>query len=1278
MASSSAVAHKRKYDVFLSFRGKDTRNNFTSHLYDDLCRKKIKTFIDDGLERGEEITGALLRTIEESRISVIIFSRNYASSPWCVDELVKILECKKAYGQIVLPVFYHVDPSDVDEQTGSFGNAFAELERNFKQKMDKVPRWRSDLTSAANISGWDSQVIRPDSRLVDQIVHHILKKLNYASSSDLKGLVGMDSRMKQIEALLCTQLPEVCVVGIWGMGGIGKTTIAGEIFNKIAREYEGHYFLANVREELEKNGGLFRMRDDLFSKITEEENLHIRTPRIGHPFIKDRICRKKVLIVFDDVNNVDQIEMLLGGCDFFGPGSRIILTSRDKQVLKKYSDKIFEVGGLNYQEALHLFSLHAFKDNQPPYNYMELSVRAINYAKGNPLALKVLGSFLFGRTRKEWGSALNKVEKLPQKEVHGVLRISFDALDREEKSIFLDIACFFKGQNIDFIKRILDGCGFSADIGISVLVDKCLVTISGNKIGMHDLLQHMAHEIVSMESVKDPGKRSRLWHFDDVYEVLTRNLGTKNVEGIFVDLDSSEKVMKVSSRAFARMYNLKLLKVYNSGFGNNSKVLLPHGLDSISNELRYLHWDGYPLRSLPFNFIPQNLVEINISSSKVEQLWQGNQNLVNLKEVNLSNCKHLTEIPDLSQAANLESLNLQSCTSLTEVPQSIRYLDKLSDFNLRSCTSLISLPSSINLKSLKTLNLSGCLNLKNYPEIAENVQYLNLNETSVPELPRSIEHLGRLVALNLRDCKQLGNLPDDVCSLKSLEIADLSGCSNITMFPAFPEKVRYIYLSGTAIEEVPSSIDRLSRLFSLDLMGCKRLKNLPCTFSRLASLEKLSLSGCSIITEFPELPVSIKELNLDGTAIREIPSSVEHLSNLVELSLQNCTRFEILPGSIFNLESLKKLNLFGCSQFQTFPSVNKFGRLTYLCLDGTAIRALPWTIEGLASVSRLEMKNCRNLECNLLPEVQSLLNFNVREVKLYRLRQLHLNDCNLLCLPGSLSCLSSLEVLDLSGNSFITLPILSKLLKLESLILRNCFRLVHIPTLPPRLMILDAHNCSSVSGVQGSRYSTEVEGNIFDFLFTNCFGFHDKTVCQCNEIIEYSLTKIKVYAKRLYAQMPFVLPGTSSACFPGRNVPDWFVNQTQGFSLTIKLPSQCASNQFLGFVLCAVVDFGCLFKSSDGFKVNCIYHIKNEYGDSHHLQSYFGGWFDGEHVREVSNDMLFLGYDPCLEFTECYLFGKCSEVVIEFYSEDRNNNPLKSCNVIKCGVCLLSAEDDNS
>jgi len=106
MASSSATAQQWKYDVFLSFRGKDTRDNFTSHLYDALCRKQIKTFIDNDLERGEEIEPTLLRTIEDSRISVVIFSKNYASSPWCVDELVKILECKRTCGQIVLPGFF--------------------------------------------------------------------------------------------------------------------------------------------------------------------------------------------------------------------------------------------------------------------------------------------------------------------------------------------------------------------------------------------------------------------------------------------------------------------------------------------------------------------------------------------------------------------------------------------------------------------------------------------------------------------------------------------------------------------------------------------------------------------------------------------------------------------------------------------------------------------------------------------------------------------------------------------------------------------------------------------------------------------------------------------------------------------------------------------------------------------------------------------------------------------------------------------------------------------
>ena len=153
-AFSSSSAHRWYYDVFLSFRGEDTRKNFTAHLYKALCDQGFNTFIDDDLPRGEEISMKLVKAIESSMISIVIFSKNFASSTWCLNELVKIFECRRSNGQLVFLIFYKVSPSEIHNQDGEFGIALAEHEEKFKDDIEKVQRWRTTLTEAANLSGF--------------------------------------------------------------------------------------------------------------------------------------------------------------------------------------------------------------------------------------------------------------------------------------------------------------------------------------------------------------------------------------------------------------------------------------------------------------------------------------------------------------------------------------------------------------------------------------------------------------------------------------------------------------------------------------------------------------------------------------------------------------------------------------------------------------------------------------------------------------------------------------------------------------------------------------------------------------------------------------------------------------------------------------------------------------------------------------------------------------------------------------------------------------------
>ncbi|XP_054796249.1 TMV resistance protein N-like [Prosopis cineraria] len=543
-ATSSSFHYQWTYDVFINFRGEDTRHGFTGNMYHALSQKGVRTFIDDEeLRRGDEITPTLLKAIENSRMAIIVFSKNYISSTFCLNELVKIHQCIKGKSRLVLPIFYDVEPSEVRHQTGNYEHAWTMHKINFRADKKKIQSWKLALHEIANISGLHFNPRHGyEYQFVDRIVKEISGKINRVPLHIAKYPIGLDSRVQKINSLLEIESNDkVYMVGIFGIGGMGKTTIARAVYNSIADNFEGLCFLHDIKENSRKLG-LEQMQEKLLSKIARVD-IKVEDINEGVELIKMRLMQKRILLILDNVDKCEQLEKLAGDCNWFGSGSRIIITTRDKQVLVMHGvERKYDIEAFNAKESLELLSWNAFRNNQVNESHMEVLNRAIVYAQGLPLALEVIGSNLCGMDVTEWESVLDLYKRIPNENIQQILKVSYDGLKQVEKEIFLDIACFFKAKDLEYVRYMVEQVhGFDPSYFVRVLEDKCLINIGKYCIEMHDLVQDMGREIVRQESPKEPGKRSRLWFHHDIIHVLEENTP---VEGSEVTMKLDLSVLK--------------------------------------------------------------------------------------------------------------------------------------------------------------------------------------------------------------------------------------------------------------------------------------------------------------------------------------------------------------------------------------------------------------------------------------------------------------------------------------------------------------------------------------------------------------------------------------------------------------------------------------------------------------------------------------------------------------------------------------------------------------
>ncbi|KAJ9558694.1 hypothetical protein OSB04_013308 [Centaurea solstitialis] len=771
--SSSLSTLDHRYDVFLSFRGFDTRSSFTDHLYNTLVNANITTFLDDEeIETGLPLKPELDAAIRESRASIIVLSHNYASSTWCLDELVLILEQLSSPNYFVIPIFYHVEPTDVRKQQNNFGEAMAKHKQRMEADVEKrsqwaqkIDLWNKALTDVAGLKGEHITKGQKEVGFIEDIVTNIRRRLGVLLSTPQPLIIGREYDIKDITTWLNDgSSHRADIFTISGMAGIGKTTLAKYVYRSNCGEFQRSSFIEGINRTCAEH---YNRLLDLQKQICGD------------------LAHKKVFVVLDDVGSLDHLEALLGNKGFH-PGSKVIITTQDASLTERYLLNLeFKakhtkhlLGGLYYSESLELLSLSAFKGNNPKESYEDVSNKLVRYCEGHPLALEVLGKALRNKNVAEWVDYVERlVKKGPLSRIKKVFQMSLESLEEDEKELFLHIACFFVGKDRESTEIILKACEIHTVSGINNLVDRSLLSIDwDDTLMMHQLIQDTGRDIVHQESPNRPEKRSRLWYHKESFKVLKQKKGKGNVQGLVLDMRMLEedKSYELDTDALSKMDNLKLLQL--------NYVQLKGSYENFPEELRWLCMHGFPLDHIPPGLQLEDLVCLDMSYSKLtcfdmsygdmqrsrEQKLTGLGSkhkplLRSLKILNLSYCEQLGSLGGFSEFPALERLMLSNCISLIEVCESIKQCDGLEHIDLSYCNEA--------WKFSRTISKDNHLSNESFPMDMSSLVMLKdlcLDGNDIISMPDCVRTLPRLEKLSMGHCARLTTIEHPPRTLKDL------------------------------------------------------------------------------------------------------------------------------------------------------------------------------------------------------------------------------------------------------------------------------------------------------------------------------------------------------------------------------------------------------------------------------------------------------------------------------------------------------------------------------